>query len=314
GKRMFAGFGILLVLMAVIAIVGAMSLSTLEKHLESIAVERTTKTALSNVLYDNANQIYIDLQAMLLTDDADKFQALREDIATTRNKFAAAYDELSAMSTTPESRQRVTHVSEVRSAAVKMNDQVVQLVAAGEREQAQEFLEQKAAAGLQAWRDAVAANLEGEAKEMEQAREEAMTAASRARVLLFVARGLAILVGMFLAVVFTRSLTGPLGLAAAAARDLAAGRMDGARLVGGADEVGDVLRAVQATRESVQTVIEATKEMGRQHDLGAISARLDPSVVQGDYSSLMEVVNAVVNEHVQAALTAGRLAGAYARG
>ena len=33
GKRMFAGFGFLLVLMAAIAVVSAMSLSTLEKHL-----------------------------------------------------------------------------------------------------------------------------------------------------------------------------------------------------------------------------------------------------------------------------------------
>ena len=125
---------------------------------------------------------------------------------------------------------------------------------------------------------------------------------------------LSILVGVFLAVVFTRSLTGPLGLAAAAARDLAAGRMDGARLVGGADEVGEVLRAVQATRESVRRVVEATSEMGRQHDLGSISARLDPSIVEGEYRKLMEIVNAVVNEHIQAALAAGHLAAAYARG
>src|SRR5690606_7530209 len=66
GKRMFAGFGFLLLLMAAIAVVSATSLSTLEKHLETIAVERVTKTALANTLYDSANLLNINMQAMIL--------------------------------------------------------------------------------------------------------------------------------------------------------------------------------------------------------------------------------------------------------
>src|SRR5690606_41615617 len=106
--------------------------------------------------------------------------------------------------------------------------------------------------------------------------------------------GVAIDIGVFLGLVFTRSLTGPLGRAAAAARALAAGRLDGARLEGGADEAGEVLRTIQATRDAVRTVIEATREMGRQHKLGTITARLAPSLVEGEYRHLMETINAVV--------------------
>src|SRR5690606_10419319 len=63
--------------------------------------------------------------------------------------------------------------------------------------------------------------------------------------------------------------------AAAAARELAAGRIDGARLEGGTDEAGEVLRAVQATRETLQTLVSDAIELGRQHDLGNISVRLE---------------------------------------
>ncbi|WP_125076393.1 methyl-accepting chemotaxis protein [Pseudoxanthomonas sp. SGT-18] len=314
GKRMFAGFGFLLVLMAAIAVVSATSLSTLEKHLETIAVERVTKTALANTLYDSANLLNIDMQAMILAESDEERLAAQQRIKETRENFAATYEKLDAMPAREEGKRLLAAINKARVDAAPLNDHVAKLALEGNIAEATTYLNGEAGAGLKTWREAVNAYVEREARQMKAAHEEAVVATSRARTTLFAVLGIAIVFGVFLAVVFTRSLTGPLGLAAAAARDLAAGRTDGTRLVGGADEVGDVLRAVQATRESVQTVIEATKEMGRQHDLGAISARLDPSVVQGDYSSLMEVVNAVVNEHVQAALTAGRLAGAYARG
>jgi hypothetical protein len=87
GKRLFAGFGFLLVLMTVIAISAALSLSSLERHLDTIAVERTTKTRLSNTLYDAANQLYIDLQALLLSQSEAERQEVLEKITSTRAGF-----------------------------------------------------------------------------------------------------------------------------------------------------------------------------------------------------------------------------------
>ncbi len=314
GKRMFAGFGFLLVLMAAIAITAAFSLSTLEEHLQTIAVERTTKTKLSNELYDDASELYISLQAILLSEDEAGRQAAQDHIKQTRAKFVASYDKLSAMPAREEGKKLVAAIQEARLAAAPLNDEVVNLAMAGQRDEAVAYLNQKAVPGLQAWRNAVTANLERESRQMQIAYDEAQQAASRARTILFVVLGLAILIGVFLGATFTRSLTGPLGRAAAAARELAAGKLDGERLVGGADEAGEVLRAVQATRESLQTLISDLQEVGRQHDLGNISVRMDSTVLQGEYRNLSEIINTQLGEHIGAAMAAGRLAAAYARG
>ncbi|WP_318780077.1 methyl-accepting chemotaxis protein [Stenotrophomonas sp. Marseille-Q4652] len=314
GKRMFAGFGFLLVLMAAIAITAAFSLSTLEEHLQTIAVERTTKTKLSNELYDDANELYISLQAILLSEDEAGRQAAQDHIKQTRAKFVASYDKLSAMPAREEGKKLVAAIQEARLAAAPLNDEVVNLAMAGQRDEAVAYLNQKAVPGLQAWRNAVTANLERESRQMQIAYDEAQQAASRARTILFVVLGLAILIGVFLGATFTRSLTGPLGRAAAAARELAAGKLDGERLVGGADEAGEVLRAVQATRESLQTLITGLEEVGREHDRGNISVRMDASRLQGEYRNLSEIINNQLGEHIGTAMAAGRLAAAYARG
>ncbi|RRN77416.1 HAMP domain-containing protein, partial [Pseudoxanthomonas sp. SGD-10] len=314
GKRMFAGFGILLLMMAAIAAVSASSLATVTEHLNSIAGERTAKLRLSNRLIDAANQVYIELQAILLTSDEGERKASQDSIREAREDFARAFEELSALPTRDPGKKLLKAIEEARENAGPVNDEMVRLALAGRQEEAHLHLKEKSLPAIEAWRQAVRNNIARQSETMHEAEQAAYAAARRAQITLFSALAVSILIGILLAYTFTRSLTGPLGRAAAAARDLAAGKLDGAHLAGGADEVGEVLRAIQGTRESVQTVIEAVREMGRQHDQGTISARLDSSVVQGDYSNLMDVVNAVVNEHVQAALTAGRLAGAYARG
>jgi len=313
GKRLFAGFGFLLVLMTVIAISAALSLSSLERHLDTIAVERTTKTRLSNTLYDAANQLYIDLQALLLSQSEAERQEVLEKITSTRAGFVQAYDELSAMPAREDGKQLVAAIGVARQASIPLNDEVIRLAMAGEQEQALAQLHEKAIPALQAWRDAVTANLERENRVMLQAQAEAAAAATRARTVLFVVLGLAMLAGGFLAVMFTRSLTGPLGRAAAAARDLANGKLDGARLVGGSDEAGDVLRAIQQTREAVTGLKDGLEEMARQHDAGTVSFRTDVSQLQGEYRIVAESINALVHDHIRAAEMAGALGNHDAR-
>ncbi|ADV25922.1 methyl-accepting chemotaxis sensory transducer [Pseudoxanthomonas suwonensis 11-1] len=314
GKRMFAGFGLMLLLMAAIATVSAVSLSMLERHLRSIATEHTTKIRLSNLLYDHANELYIDLQAVLLTADAEGQQLALDKLTETREHFVATYDELAAMPGDEAGKRLVAAIGDARLATVPTNNEVIGLATSGQREEALAYLTATAAPGMQAWREAVTANLEHEQEMMGQAYADASAAADRTRVAMFAVLGLAIVLGVFLGIVFTRSLTLPLARAAAAARDLAAGRIEGERLTGGRDEVGEVLRAVQATRVSLRTLLDGMAEMGRQHDEGHISARLDPEAVQGEYRTLSELINAQIGSHIDAALLAAHMAGAYARG
>jgi len=298
----------------VIAIVASHSLSTINGHLEEITQVRTTKTRLANTLYDNANQIYIDMQAILLSSTAEEKQAIRDDIAGVRKVFNDTHAELKALPADARGMALIDGLMETRNHAVQINNQVIELAVAGQAQQASTLMQEKAVEGLQAWRDAATAIIDYQAQMTETARLEADHAGKLARITLWSTFVVALLIGMLLAWRITRSLTLPLGRAAEAARALAAGRLDGAPLHGGNDEAGDVLRGIQATRQSLVTLIDGIKEMGRQHEAGTISFRPDFSTLEGEYHTIGQLLDEQISEHIGAAMEAGRLAERYALG
>lgn len=173
GKRMFAGFGFLLLLMAAIAVVSATSLSTLEKHLETIAVERVTKTALANTLYDSANLLNINMQAMILAESEEERLAAQQRIQETRANFVATYQKLEAMPAREEGKRLLAAINKARVDAAPLNDHVAELALEGNIAEATTYLNGEAGAGLKTWREAVNAYVEREARQMKAAHDEA---------------------------------------------------------------------------------------------------------------------------------------------
>ena len=134
GKRMFAGFGLMLALSAVIAATSLTSLSTVEGHLEQIAGERVTKTRLANLLYDAANEMNLNLQALLLVEGEDRIREVQTAIAGARQAFSEAYEQLQAMPAREEGRKALAAVGAARELAAPPNDEVIALAAAGRKD------------------------------------------------------------------------------------------------------------------------------------------------------------------------------------
>ncbi|WP_313231950.1 MCP four helix bundle domain-containing protein, partial [Stenotrophomonas acidaminiphila] len=120
-------------------------------------------------------------------------------------------------------------------------------------------------------------------KQMSQYNQEQLArdvAASRQayqRSLMAVAAGMALslLLAALLGWAIIRSITQPLGEAVRVADDVAAGKLDRRIDASRRDEVGKLLSSMQRMQAQLQAVIAAQQEMGRQHDAGIISYRMD---------------------------------------
>ena len=121
-----------------------------------------------------------------------------------------------------------------------------------------------------------------------------------------------LLIGCVLACVPTRSLALPLIQAAAAQQ--ARGQLDSTPLHAGVDEVGDVMRAIQSTRQSLLLLVEGMRETDRQHHLVNLSFRVDAMQLDGEYRNICQLLDAQIGEAHHAALLAGRLASRYTIG
>jgi len=108
----------------------------------------------------------------------------------------------------------------------------------------------------------------------------------------------ALLIGLLAAFLITRSITGPLHQAVAAANAIASGDLTSRIEAHGRDESAVLLTAMQSVSGSVQSLIAAMSEMSRQHGEGWIDHTIDPERFQGSYREVAEGLNALVASHI----------------
>jgi hypothetical protein len=97
------------------------------------------------------------------------------------------------------------------------------------------------------------------------------------------------------------------------ARAIAAGKLDGARLDGGKDEIGDLLRSMQAMRDVLQRFAGESQRMATLHASGDIRYRM-PEDFPGTYNTLVAGTNRMVYEHLDAIVDAIGVLNEYAAG
>ena len=314
GKRLMSAFTILLVLMALIAATAFVSLQRIEARLQTIVDDRVASMRLSNRLYDEGNALYLAMQAVVLADSPQDQEAALNERNRAREAYAEAYQALQALPADEQSRRIQTRIDEVRAAAAPINNRVIELHQNGDRDAAIAALRTETAPIMAQWREAITANIDNETALMLVARQEADAAAGLARWVLGITLGVSVILGLLLSVVITRSLTGPLSRAANAARQLAQGHLDTHIPPAGGDEVGAVVRAIGQTRDAVRILRDGLQETARQHELGNISFKGDPALLQGDYRVVGQSINDLLDDHIKSAQLAGYLADRYARG
>ena len=136
----------------------------------------------------------------------------------------------------------------------------------------------------------------------------------RTLTLFVIALSALIVVAAALGWIISRAIARPLTEATQAARAIAAGKLDGTHLDGGKDEIGDLLRSMQAMRDVLQRFAGESRRMARLHAEGEdISYRM-PEDFPGIYNELVAGTNNMVFEHIDAIVDAIGVLNEYAAG
>ncbi|PZP11626.1 MAG: methyl-accepting chemotaxis protein, partial [Sphingomonas hengshuiensis] len=114
--------------------------------------------------------------------------------------------------------------------------------------------------------------------------------------------------------IISRAIARPLAEATQAARAIAAGKLDGARLDGGKDEIGDLLRSMQAMRDVLQRFAGESQRMATLHASGEDIRYRMPEDFPGTYNELVAGTNKMVYEHLDAIIDAIGVLNEYAAG
>ena len=131
---------------------------------------------------------------------------------------------------------------------------------------------------------------------------------------LFIALSALVAVAAALGWIISRAIARPLAEATQAARAIAAGKLDGARLDGCKDEIGDLLRSMQAMRDVLQRFAGESQRMATLHASGENIRYRMPEDFPGTYNELVAGTNRMVYEHLDAIVDAIGVLNEYAAG
>jgi len=299
GPRLSLGFGIILVLMMIIGGYAFQAIGTLRADIDLLVENRMVKIEQANAVIDHVNVIARGLRNIIIDDNKEHQTEELRRIADSRKIAGETLDQLVKDPSDEKGNALTQKVTSLRSAYVRQTEAYLELIKAGQIDQAKRML-------LTEVRDVQRTYLEGLenligfqmglAKETgKEAADTAGTATRLIGALLVAALALSIL----LAFLLIRSITGPVGQAAALAETMAKGNFTTKLAINQKDEIGLMATALNTmvTQLSgmIKEIISGVNTLtASSHDMAAVSKQL--SSVARDTSERSAMVASATEE------------------
>ena len=198
---------------------------------------------------------------------------------------------MSATFNTEQGRAMLQKLIDARAAYIPAQEKFIELVKAGRRDDAAEFMLTE----VRRQQNAYVASVDELIKYLTELTAKngaaSVEQAQSARTLVLTLSAAAILLALLFATLITRSLTRPINQVVDAVRKMAAGDMNFELKSTAKDEVAEVMRSVTAAQASIQALIADANTLSTAAIEGRLATRADASRHQGDFRKIVEGVN-----------------------
>ncbi len=299
GIRLALGFALVLVLLAILAIVSANALKSLNGEVDNIVHDKYPKTVLATDLIRALDSVAISNRNMLLLADPAAVQKQVEDQKVQSAKITQAMDKLEETVTSPEGKKLLAEVQTARKAYVEVLVKYREVVATNDKVTAQAILFGDFRPVSEAYIMALRNLIDFQDTLMVKAGDNAEAAYEGAFNLVLTLTVVAILLAIAVAFMITRSITRPVGEAVKIADKIAEGDLSIKIDTSAKDEVGQVLSALDKAVSAVKAMSAEASRLAQAAVDGKLSTRADASQYKGEYQKIVVGVNntldAVIN-------------------
>ena len=246
GVRLGIGFGLVLLLMMVLAGVAYDRIGGLSAELTDITKDKFPKTVMANEMIDQINTIARALRNSALVKSPDEVQKELDRVTEARRILLENLDKLKQTIHSDEGKKLLENVVEIRKVYVAEQEQFIDLQKNGKRDEAVDLLVNHMRKSQGDYIQAIANLITYQTELMNKAGSSAETAAESARQLILVLSGSAFLFAVAFGVFVTRSIVKPLQVSLNAANRLSDGDLTVTIDASSKDETGQ-LNAAMAT-------------------------------------------------------------------
>jgi methyl-accepting chemotaxis protein len=308
GMKMGLGFGLVTLMLVMVAVVGLTSLSSLNNDLRVVVDDRYPKTVAANTIKTNINEAARAMRNLLLVA-GEEFKEERARVDRQRIQVAADIKELDQTLDSEQGRRILKEIVQAREAYAAAQEIFLGHIDRDEIVEAQSAL-------VDELRDAQAAFF-GATDELLQYQQQKMRAAGKEAArryassqMIMIGLGIAAFITAVLAAWFVaRSITRPLSVAVSVAERLSEGDMTVTFDVSAQDETGQLLLAMQGMVERLtQTIGEvrsaadslaSASEQVSATSQGLSQASSEQAASVEETSSSMEQMTASITQNTE---------------
>lgn len=309
GLKLAAGFGLVVLLLMVIAVVGIFRVTELDESINKVIGDMYPKTVLANTIIDHVNEDARSARNILLLDSREEMNVQKARIDANSPKYLEWYGELEKTIHSDEGKQALKAVIDARTDFVKARNKSVELAMNGQKAEATAMMFGEVRKFQTPYFANINKLIELQDTLMKKAGVSAEELAVETRKLIIVLLIVALIIAIVGAWVVTLSITKPLGIAVNLATRLAEGDMTTQIEVDSKDETGQLLRAMQTMSSRLSQIIAEVR--GAADNLTSASGQISAtsqSLSQAsseqaasveETSASMEQMNASVTQNTE---------------
>jgi methyl-accepting chemotaxis protein len=268
GTRLMLAFGGVFLVMATMALFAILHMADMNSRMAHITGGNNRQIAAVNLMIDSVSQRAIAIRNLTLLSDKDLKKQELQAIEDAGKHYAKAESDLLALIDRYDASEAEKALFEAikrsEKVTVALMSQAIDLGMSGQIEEAAGFLMEKVHPRQARW-ITVLQTLSGlQAKTSDEYTEDAAASYRTARLMLIIFVAGALAIGMVLAWLVTRSITGPIGEAVTLARTAARGDLSAAIPAHYKDESGQLLEALGQMNQHLKEVVSQVRQ-GSEH-------------------------------------------------
>jgi methyl-accepting chemotaxis protein len=136
GRRLGLGFGIQMLLMTIILVIGIYNITRIKTTVEQIVQVVNRKAELTATISNAIDNVYLDMAEMLMSNDPKEIIENKRRIDNKRGEYKKAMEELVKIETFDEGKKLIATLQNQIVQARDSNNRILELVMAGKQEKA----------------------------------------------------------------------------------------------------------------------------------------------------------------------------------
>ncbi len=211
GVKLGLGFGLVILFLLVVSVLGITRMAQLNESLRQIGEERWPRANLAHDIVLKSNGIAIALRNMMLSTTREDIARQKDGVFETRKTLGGIVDKLKEVINNPKGREHLQKVIDNRQRYVAGQDRLIELIEAGQTEASRLYLQNELRPVLRLYQESADGLAKFQGELLDASVKEGKDAYESARLLMILSMVAALVVAALVGFLITRGLLKQLG-------------------------------------------------------------------------------------------------------